>query len=262
MDILANRRALVAVELGNRVDIQQLGVQGAPSRVDTWIWQSYLELGMGYNFAEAEVSSTGQWQAGQDSIPYPDEMRAIRAVGFYYPNGTALEIKWKDMQYLRRYPTTAAAIPATNNPFPSVGPPSVIADFGQKIHVRPFCDSTIYNFVFDGWGKPQQIIGENSVDPDYTAAGDADIGATQLLVPDDWLEIIDYGAMMRGHASLGEVEKANALQQMLFGLTIPTTGKMVPGLITNKWTRRQAQAPTMDYGIRPSQTKRTYTSQG
>jgi hypothetical protein len=259
-DILADRRDFVAIELGNRADLSQLGANAAPSRIDNWIWQSYLELGMGYSFPEAEDSFTGQWQQNMDAIPYPPQYRAIKAIEFYFQNGTAVRINWKDMQYLRRYPASSASIPSTINPFPAVGPPSVVADYAQQIFVRPYCDQNIYNYILDGWLKPSQLVGTSSVTPPYVAQGTADIGATMLLVPDDWLEVIDYGAMMRGHASLGEVEKANALQNMLYGYNIPTTGKFVPGIIATKWTRRQAQAPYMDYGIQPRQAKRGYTS--
>jgi hypothetical protein len=83
-----------------------------------------------------------------------------------------------------------------------------------------------------------------------------------LLVPDDWLEIIDLGAILRGHISLIERDKAQEIQQLLFGYTAQSTGKLVPGLIAINWTRQQAQAPQTDWGIQPRQTKRSYTSQG
>jgi hypothetical protein len=106
----------------------------------------------------------------------------------------------------------------------------------------------MYNFTLDYWQKPQQ-------DPN-------DIGATELLVPDDWLEVVDLGAMMRGHISLGERDKAQEIQQLLFGFTVPTSGKFTPGLMATMYNRRQAEAPGMDYNIQPTQVKRSYTNVG
>jgi hypothetical protein len=128
------------------------------------------------------------------------------------------------------------------------------------LYVRPYCDTNIYTFLADLWLKPVQIVGQDAPDasPAYTSLGSADIGATEIQVPDDWLEIVDLGAILRGHISLLERDKAAEVQQLLFGLTIPTTGKMVPGLIAVMWNRRQAQAPAMDYNIQPRQPKRTY----
>lgn len=257
MDILANRRPYVAVALGNRADISApVGANNNPSRVDNWLWQSYLNLGMSYSFSESSDTVQNQWQTGQDFINYPATARAIKNVAFFRQDGTPIKIGWKDIAYVRRYP--AQSFSSQQN----VGPPSIIATFGQKIFVRPLCDQSLYNVYIDFWTKPVQLVGVDSVAPPYVHSGSGDIGATLLQVPDDWLEIIDMGAMLRGYASLGEREKAQELQQLLFGFTVPTSGKMVPGLIAQMWTRRQAEAPGMDYNIQPTSTKRSFTNVG
>jgi hypothetical protein len=255
-DILANRRAFVALELGNRADIQQLGAAGAPSRVDNWLWQSYLNLAMSYHFSEADNTQPDQWQAGADSINYPDAARAIINVAFFRQNGTAIRVNWKNIAYLRRYPTGG---PALNS---NVGPPAIIASFGQQIVVRPLCDSQVYNVIIDFWQKPLQTAGQDALNasPPYASQGANDIGSTLFAVPDDWLEVIDYGAKLRGHADLGEPDRAQAIQQLLYGFTVPTTNKFVPGLIATMWTRRQAEAPNMDYNLQPTGAKRSYTN--
>lgn len=262
-DILANRRAYVAAALGARSDLSAQGLNGAPSRIDQWIWQSYLNLGMTYPFEQAEDTVKGQWTTGMDFIAYPPQARRFNSIAFYQQNGTAIRIAWKDIAYLRRYPSGAATIPVIN-PLLSVGPPSVVAPFGEKLFVRPYADANIYNFIGDLWLKPSQTIGEDAPEasPPYVSLGSADIGATEILVPDDWLEIVDMGAILRGHISLIERDKAAELQALLFGYTIPTTSKQVPGLIAVMWTRRQAQAPAMDYNIQPRQPKRSYTNTG
>jgi hypothetical protein len=260
--ILANLREWVTLNLGNRADISELGANAAPSRVDWWIWQSYLNLGMSYSFEEAESSQNGQWQQGMDFIPYPAGARMIKSIAFYFMNGTAIKISWKDMNYLRRYPATQQFTPGVINGIPSVGPPSIVAPLGNKLYVRPYADNQTYSFVADLWLKPVQLVGQDSSDPPYTAQGSADIGATQLLVPMDWLEIIALGATLRGHASLLERDKAKEIQELLFGYSVPTSGKQVPGLIATMYNRRQAQAPAMDYNIQPRQSKRSYTNVG
>jgi hypothetical protein len=256
MDILANRRPYVAVALGNRADLSQNGAGGAPSRIDNWLWQSYLNIGMSYSFSESNATAQTQWQTAQDSIPYPAAARAVKNVAFFRQDGTPIKIGWKDIAYIRRYP--AQSFSGQQN----IGPPAIIATFGQQIFVRPLCDQSLYNVYIDFWTKPQQIVGQGSVNPPYVSLGAADIGATLLQVPDDWFEIIDMGAMLRGYTSLGERDKAQELQQLLFGFTVPTSGKLVPGLIATMWTRRQAEAPGMDYNIQPTSTKRSFTNVG
>lgn len=260
-DILANRRPYVSVALGNRADLSTQGANGSPSRIDQWIWQSYLNLGMSYCFEGLEDSFTGQWTEGMDFIPYPPSARRITSIAFYQQNGTPIRISWKDIAYLRRYPAQSPTVLVTDG-LKSVGPPSIVAPFGEKLFVRPYSDANTYNFVADLWSKPQMTIGEDSTDPPYTSLGTADIGATVIAVPDDWLEIVDLGAILRGHTSLIERDKAREIQELLFGFTVPTTGKLTPGLIAQMWTRRQAQAPAMDYNIQPRQPKRTYTNVG
>lgn len=260
-DVLANRRPFVAAALGNRADLSQLGINGAPSRIDNWLWQSYLNIGMSYSFEFSEDTFTGQWTVGMDFIAYPSGARMIKSIAFYQQNGTAIKISWKDMNYLRRYPVTQATIPVING-IPSVGPPSIVAPFSDKLYVRPYADSNIYSFIADLWLKPAQIVGQDdpTANPPYVSQGSADIGSTVIQVPDDWLEVVDLGAALRGHISLLEREKAQEIQQLLFGFTVPTSGKFTPGLIATMYNRRQAQAPAMDYNIQPRQAKRSYTS--
>jgi hypothetical protein len=68
------------------------------------------------------------------------------------------------------------------------------------------------------------------------------------------------GAALRGHVSLIERDKGKELQELLFGYSVPTSGKQIPGLIATMYTRRQSQAPYMDYNIQPRQTKKSYTN--
>jgi len=239
-----------------------MGPNGEPSRVDEWLWQSYLGFARTYEFSEAQVTISGQWKTGMDAIVWPDNCRAIDSIKFYWPNGTSVRTRWKDMDYLRRYPTGPSTLPTFVYPLMSIGPPAITAQHGNRIYVRPYADQIMYTYILDYFVKPQQIVGEDSFDPPYVAKSPFDIGATEFLVGDDWLEIVELGAQLRGHINLGEPDKASAIQQLLFGVTTPTTGKMVPGLIAQALNRRQIMAPRMDYNIQPAQAKRDYTNVG
>lgn len=219
----------VGLALGNRGDI----LQGAPSRVTNWIKSSYIAFGMAYAFSELETSEDDQVDVSNDGeLDYPDTARRINCITFYRPDGTALNPSLKDVNTIRQYNQTTP------------GPPAIVAFYGNKILFRPKADG-LYSVKIDFWQKPQI---------------EKDVDSTDLLIPDDWLEVVSYSAQMRGFVSLMEPERAQAIQQLLYGSTVPTTGKFVPGLVHELWTRYQAQAPKMDYGIAPRQAKRSYTS--
>jgi hypothetical protein len=261
-NLLAYHRETVAIELGNRADILAFGANGGPSLVDGWLWRSYLGFARTYEFSEAQVTIQGQWLAGMSAIIWPDNCRAIDSIKFYWPNGTSVRTRWKDMDYLRRYPAGPPDISTVTYPLVSIGPPAITAQHGNLIYVRPYADQTVYTYILDYFQKPILVVGQSSIDPPYTAVGSEDIGATPFMVGDDWLEIIELGAELRGHINLGEPDKAQAIQQLLFGFTVPTTGKQVPGLIAQALNRRQIMASRMDYNIQPTQPKRDYTNVG
>lgn len=225
----------VSLELGNRADI----TTGAPSRVAKWLQAGYRQVAMSYRFSEADTTTSINMTSDQAVYAYPPDARAIIDITVYRGDGTSIPLDIKDLAYIRRY---------NNNPKSSDGPPSMAAYFGNTITVAPAPDnSTQYNMTIDYWQKPQIT---------------ADIVSTVLAVPDDWIEIVMYAAIMRGHSSLLERDKAAALQQLLFGLTVPGTGKVVPGLMATMYSRYQAEAPYKDWGMAPSAARRSYTSQG
>jgi hypothetical protein len=106
--------------------------------------------------------------------------------------------------------------------------------YGNQIIVRPIPDRT-YNVVYDYWQLPQIS---------------SPVSATPLLVPDDWLEIVDLGALMRGFRGLLERDKARELQELLYGYKTPS-GKQVPGYITYRQTQQQAGSEFENYGLQP-----------
>ena len=76
-----------------------------------------------------------------------------------------------------------------------------------------------------------------------------------INLPDDWLEILDYEAQMRGFIDLQEPDKAAGVRQLLYGN--PKKPGM-PGLIKQRLTRIQAEYENANYGIRPRKQRYTF----
>src|SRR5260370_30503294 len=106
-------------------------------------WGSYLKIGMSYGFSESDDTDSDQWQQGFDSLDYPPTARMLKSVAFFRQDGTAIQIKWKDIAYIRRYPTQSLS--GQQN----VGPPAIIAPLNLKIFIRPLCDQQVYNVIID-----------------------------------------------------------------------------------------------------------------
>lgn len=245
MGTFADRVARVAAVLGNRADLTSVVAPNAVSRVMGWIRDSYINLCMSYELETLEVSLSTTLAINSNSLSYPPDCRAIQSLTFSNPDGTTFQPDWKDLQYFRMFNQV--------NP----GPPSIWTTQNQTIFFGPKADKQ-YNLIIDYLQLPQILdAGGNVLDPSQSTK---DISTTPILLPYDWLEVLDYGAEMRGHAELLEREKAQQIQQLLFGFTIPLTNKFVPGLIGQIMTRRQAQAPLVDYGIQPRTPKRSFTN--
>lgn len=245
MAIFQDRVARVSLVLGNRADITSVTPPNAVSRVMGWIRDSYINLCMSYELETLEVSVTQTLAQGSNSLPYPPDCRAIQSLTFINTDGTTFQPDWKDLQYFRMFNQI--------NP----GPPSIWTTQNSVIFFGPSADRN-YTVVIDYLQLPQIVDDSGNVlDPSQSTT---DISETPILLPYDWLEILDYGAEMRGHAELREREATAELQQFLFGYTIPLTNKFVPGIIGQILTRRQAQAPLVDYGMAPRSQKRAFTN--
>jgi len=246
MATFQDRVARVAAVLGNRADITSVVAPNAVSRVMGWIRDSYINICMSYPLETLEVSLPTVLAQGANTIIYPPDCRAIKSLTFSnVSDGTTFQPDFKDLQYFRMFNQV------------NLGPPSVYTTLNNLMLFGPGADRQ-YNLIIDYWQLPQiQDANGDVLDPSQSTV---DISSTPILLPYDWLEILDYGAEMRGHAELLEREKAQELQQLLFGFTIPLTNKFVPGLIGQIMTRRQAQAPYIDYGIQPRTPKRSYSN--
>jgi hypothetical protein len=231
---IAQRVNNVAMKLGNRQDL----LQPAPgsgftySRIAGWLRDAYISVAYSRTFETSEQTITFQTVPNQDTYPYPTTVRAIKSlVGQRQDNGAPVIVEWKDINYVRRYTT---GFPQGGSNW--VGTPSIVAAWANTLIFRPIPDNVPYTFFLDAWMKP--II-------------TTDVVSTQLFVPDDWYEIIDYEATMRGHAELLERDKAVEIARLLNGWTDPTTGAKTIGLIERLQNRYQASAPYVDYGLQP-----------
>jgi hypothetical protein len=218
---------------GGKVNITA-AAQTGPSRIDLWLRDAYINLGMSTPFPDSEFSIQDLYTVqGVDNLNYPDTVRAIKCLTLYRPDGTVLTMETKDVQYIRRMNSQ------------NQGAPSIWCDFAQSILLRPVPDGNgPYQAVMDVWLKP--VI----LNP---------IETTPILLPDDWLEVLDYMAAARGHTELQEEDKARAIQSLLYGSVDPQTGKYTPGMVQNLQTRMQATSPYINFGVQPKGATQTYT---
>jgi hypothetical protein len=236
---IANREINVSMKLGNRADLNQpaVGSGNTYSRIDGWLRDAYISIAYARTFEQTEQTISFNTVPGNDTYPYPTTVRAIKSlVGLNQQTGASVIVDWKDMNYVRRY---SVGNQGPNQPYQ--GTPSIVAAWANTLVFRPFPDQQPYLFWLDCWMKPV-IAGVNGV-PGL-------LNATQLLVPDDWLEVIDYEAAMRGHAELLERDKAHEIAALLNGWVEPDGSKTI-GLIERLQNRAQAQAPYKDWGMQP-----------
>lgn len=234
MATIADRKPDALLELGNRADLDT----GTPSRLDKWYRDSYIELAMNVPLETLETSKEDSFVASDDGVfDLPDDCRVPKCITLNTagaaplstaPTSSVVTLEYKDITYIRRMSSQAQ------------GPPAVYTLYANKCIVRPRPDQE-YAIIWDYWQLP---------------AISGTIADTPLLVPLDWLEIVDMGALMRGFKSLLERDKARELQELLYGFKTPT-GKAVPGYITYRQTQQQAGSEYENYGLQPRNRKYT-----
>lgn len=222
MATIGDRTAEVLLALGNRSDLT--------TRVYKWLWESYCEIAQGINFEEQEVQWDNFFQVGIDSYDYDVSWKAVKQIMRYNVDGKtgAVEVVKKDIRNINQM---------GKNP----GPPTIWAARNRQIIVRAIPDQN-YAMHVEAWVKPQQ-------DPDA-------IQNTILLLPDDWLEVVDMGAILRGHMKLLERNKALEVRQILYGDPKHPADK---GLIERKKLERQAGYQAEEWNIRPRILRYTNT---
>lgn len=212
--------------IGNRTDITD--------SVNEWFRDSYLEFAMGYPFEELEDTLLLITSPGIGEYDYDPTMRAIKTVSLNLnPTGDFTTDSWRrlwrrNIRNIDRYASGQTA-------------PAVYCSYARQVVIRPLPDQG-YPWRWRVWLKPQI---------------ETDIVSTELKVPDDWLEIIDYGAKMRAFADQLERDKANEIRILLYG---DPKKKDAPGLIKQKMLLKQAEAEDDNYPIAPRVRRYSYTT--
>jgi hypothetical protein len=231
---IESRLSNVAMKIGNRQDV----LQPAPasgftySRVAGWLRDAYIAIATCRSFEQTEFTYTFNTVQGCDTYVLPAQLRAPKAFTGYDQYGTPIQIDYKDMAYIRRYNAGTQS-----QGVPTQARPSIWTLWNNKVILRPVPDQSTYTFYFDYWQRPL-------ITPDVVS--------TPLLLPDEWLEVVDYEAAIRGNAELQQADRSHEMQELLYGYTDPVTRRFVQGLIERLQNRTQAMAPFVDYGLQPS----------
>jgi len=237
---IADRFGNVKMKLGGRTDLN--------NNIYDWIGASYSEYAMAYDFEDLEETTTTSIDGNNsnNTYPYPTvtdnnnndwEVRAVKnLIGKESENANnnrTLHLIWKPVKLFDRLPN-------------STGRPVIYTVYKKQVilHPAPSSDYEGWLLKWRVWLKPRFESGNNYAN-------------TEIFLPDDWLELVDYGAAMRGHASLLERDKAAEVMQLLYGSFDQRRGHRVPGLIEQKLLMRHAEAPFKDYAMRPK--NRRYT---
>lgn len=234
MATINDRVSYVQSMLGERTDLA--------TKIVTWLKDAYIELSMMYPFEELQDTQTTTIDLTTgEFIAYPTPastggVRGVVIIELWDTLGTTFKwvLKRKSVRNLANYPPTPT------------GPPTVYAPFGvtknvdgtiknYNIQVRSVPDAA-YKLKWRLWMKP-------------TIAGT--VSSTVILLPDDWLEILDYAAAMRGFAVLNTQDKAMGIMQLLHGTNDPKTGRVIPGLIAQRIRKQQAESIDEDYALDP-----------
>ncbi len=194
---------------------------GAPSRVDVWLRDAYLELAFAYPFDELLTTVDVSTVVGTAIYNYPAGVRAIRSLALLNTTtNQATPLDRKNIREIDTYNTTTQSVPQIYATWVVQGPP-----FVRHIVLRGV-PNLVYTIRWRAWLAP--VI-------------NATVSLTSLQMPDDWLEILDYSAAIRGFTELLEPDKATAIFNLIHGYTDPRTGKYQPGLIAMRMTTMQAE---------------------
>jgi hypothetical protein len=226
MAVINDRVARVQQMLGNRTDVTP--------RIYQWLIDAYVEIAMSTAFETLEDTFNILTANGSDTYNYLDGWRAVTTVHIQLPaaNPTTIRrLRKRNIRNIDSFPTT------------SKGQPTMYANYGSAFVLRPVPDNS-YNMIVRVWLKPVIAAPQQS---------------TPIALPDDWLEVLDWMAVLRGHTELLERDKAQEVRTILYGGMDPRSGKVIPGLIKMKMTQRQAEYGDEEYGIRPRVIQYTRT---
>lgn len=220
--LISDRAVTVQLMIGNRSDV--------PNRIPVWIANAYIEICSNIPFPDLEATDNLQTVIGTDAYNYPTNARGILATTLFFGTQPRPIVK-KNIEYVDNYPSSTQGIPA------------VWAPFNYQQVFRPVPDNS-YTVTRRFWTKP--VV-------DFTSP--TTINSTTLFIPDDWLEVLDYSAALRGFMELKDYEKAKGIRIILYGDPKDPTN---PGLVKQHLTQIQSENMNSDYGMRMK--VRRYTS--
>lgn len=223
MATIGDEVTVVASLLGGRTDLN--------SQISQWLANGYRDLASTVPFETLEETDNQVCVPNIGEYDYPSEARAIKSLTIQVPASSPASSRplyKRNVNIIDRYIGV--------NP----GVPAIWAPYNQQMILRPLPNDS-YPLIVRYWEK---VV----IDAD-------DINDTEILVPEDWLEIVEYEAMMRGYMDLQELDRAGAIRSLLYGQGDPRK----PGLIKQRLTRIQAESMDANYGVRPRITRYGWT---
>jgi len=213
---ITDRADGVKQKLGNRSDLT--------TRIYLWLRDAYIELAMAYPFDELLSTYDGVTIGGTSetgTYTYPTGTRAIRSLAIIDTSTKqSTTLARKNIREIDNYSTTTKTKPSIYCTWVLQTP-----SFVRQVLIRPLADK-VYTMRWRIWLLP-------------TISGT--VQNTELAVSDDWLEIVDYCAALRGFTELLEHDRATAIRDLLYGFIDPRSGKRQPGLIASRMTGMQAE---------------------
>jgi hypothetical protein len=233
MATIADRRVKVQILLSNRSDLAVKQGSETHPKIDAWLSDAYVDLGNSYDYEDLELGPILMTTPNDGVTQYltlPEDCRAVKQVSID-PSGNG--------KYIPMYGPTAYNLLRRTSSI-GVGMPSRWGRRGYNLWFDRIPNSA-YSLAVTYWQKPQILIDATNTT--------SDIEDTPLLMPDDWLEILDHCAALRGWEYLQDSLKIGETKALLYG--DPSDPRKGPGLIKAKMMARTAESTDSNYAIAP-----------
>lgn len=172
-------------------DLQRSGLENSnPTRIDRWINNALREVAYAFKFREFEavvsfntVDGKSAYIIGTDIVAAP--FRALHELGLFKKSPTE---------------RVGKLIPEDRNTWlkkvnlldsTARGDPRYYHKYGNIVYVRPVADSTVVAIDFHFWKSVAALSAPTSTSP----------------LHEDWDEVLQLGALYRGHRALGEHDR-------------------------------------------------------
>ena len=225
----------VCSKLSNRTDLLARGVY-------QWIQDAILEISRDFRFQGLERSGPQfQCTAGQISYPLSDFMNVVPGevitnlmpslFRFFNPftpgagNNAGSTLKWKTIDALELM-------------FQTPGIPTYFTRYNDLLYVAPVPDTTYTAYL------------RYQVEHPFS---DPPVASDPFLLPNEWKEIIEYAAALRGATVLRLLDYSSQYHSTLFGdpeFQRSSGGRGQPGLIARRKTQMETDGTSMMRSIR------------